>query len=294
VKIRLTLLSFVVAAGAGVALSTPAEATPVRVTNTPLIAVHGWSNAACPGVDARTSMSGLAWFLWNHGEWNRPYEAVRFYQCDVNGQDITNGSLADGNTSIMVLAKQLAWWVYNAYTSKGQTVELFGYSMGGLIVRWALYRESLHDEGYPPSLLVQDAVTVSTPHLGANMGSSCPTTMAQCAEMYPGSALLTELAAPAGQSPQATNGTDWTEMGGGPCDSMPGKSTTGMTGGHRISYYTSAAPCYNHGSYLWDDSVANDTVMAWNQVGWGNTYLSTTTGPHSLALLMKAIDTSAW
>jgi triacylglycerol esterase/lipase EstA (alpha/beta hydrolase family) len=43
--------------------------------------------------------------------------------------------------------------------------------MGGLIVRWARCRQSQPDEGYPPTLLVQDAVTVSTPHLGANIAN---------------------------------------------------------------------------------------------------------------------------
>lgn len=279
----IVLLSLAVAASA---LTSTAYASTARVTMTPIVAVHGISFGTCPAMDSGVSMSGPMWYLWNHGEWGRVYDSISYYKCDVDGTDI--GTAADDNTPIETIAHDLAWYVYNKYSSHGQTVEFVGHSMGGLIIRAALAAFAAHAPAYPPTLLVQDVVTVSSPFAGTDFG--CAATSYQCAEMMPGSAFVKWLAT--NQKPQATNGTDWTLIGGSPCDMVPAASATAMTGSHRWEYYAGVPTCYDHSSYLWDSSTATDAIVGWEPPG--ATRYQGWYAYHSQAAIMMALDSGAW
>ncbi|HJQ43003.1 MAG TPA: hypothetical protein VJ831_07960 [Jatrophihabitantaceae bacterium] len=279
---------------AGVAMLTTVVARPqvsvaaTRDAMAPLVVVHGYSDLSCPGFDVQTAMAGPALFAWNHGEYMRPFVPISYYTCDFNGVDITGGHRATANTDLRVVAKQLAWWVHDNYTVRGHTVELIGHSMGGLIIRYALFKVATHTTGWPSTLLVQDAIGVSTPNAGMVMG--CPTM--QCTQLSIGSALVKELAVPAAQNPQGTGGTDWTMIGGSSCDVVTAASAMAMSGAHRIDYY-SVQPCYHHDDYLWDSDDKLNAVLKYAQPG-ALGYLATRLGPHSLAMIVRATDSSAW
>lgn len=252
----------------------------------PIIAIHGIVFGTCPAMDSGVSMSGPMWYMWNHGERNRPYDAISYYRCDTDGSDI--GAAADNNTSIETIAHDLAWYLYNKYSSRGQTVEIVGHSLGALVARAALQSVAAHNATYPPMLLVQDVVAVSAPFGGADFG--CSTSSYQCREMMPGSAFLNWLAE--NQNPQGTNGTDWTLIGGSPCDVVPAASATAMTGAHRWRYYLGQPNCYDHASYLWDSSTAVDAPVAWS---WpGATQSRYWYAYHSQAAIMMAVDSGSW
>jgi hypothetical protein len=268
------------------AASTIRATSATRVTMTPIVGVHGIVLGSCPAMDSGVSMSGPMWYLWNHGEWGRVYDPISYFKCDVNGTDI--GTAADNNTPIEKIAHDLAWYVYNKYSSHGQSVEMVGHSMGGLIIRAALTSFAAHDPSYPPTLLVQDVVTVSSPFAGTDFG--CATSSYQCREMMPGSGFVTWLAK--NQNPQATNGTDWTLLGGSPCDVVPSASATAMSGSHHWIYYRGTPTCYDHSSYLWDSSAATDAVVGWEPPG-ARSYQSWY-AYHSQAAIMMALDSGSW
>lgn len=271
-------------AGAGAATVPPSRIP--RATMTPIVAIHGIVLGTCPAMDSGTAMSGPIWYMWNNGEWNRPYDAISYFRCDVDGSDI--GTQADNNTPIENIAHDLAWYLYTTYSSHGQTVEIVGHSMGGLIARAALQSFAAHDPTYPPKLLVQDVVTISAAFAGADFG--CATTSYQCREMLPGSPFVTWLAK--NQHPQGSNGTDWTTIGGSPCDLVPGSSSTAMTGSHRWLYYLGTPTCYDHTSYLWDSSTATDEAVRWAPPA--GTHFHSVYAYHSQAAIMLAVDSASW
>ncbi|MFJ2591339.1 esterase/lipase family protein, partial [Streptomyces sp. NPDC087538] len=57
------------------------------------------------------------------------------------------------------------------YSAKGQTVDLVGHSMGGLIIRAALAGYAKGDPTWPDTLYVEDVVTLGTPHKAAWLGA---------------------------------------------------------------------------------------------------------------------------
>lgn len=270
----------------GVTQAATPKAVLQRASMTPIVAIHGIAFGACPAMNSGVSMSGPMWYMWNHGEWNRTYDAISYFKCDVNGTNI--GTNADNNTPIETIAHDLAWYLYSQYSTHGQAVEIIAHSMGGLIARAALESFALHTPGYPPTLLIQDVVTVSSPFAGSDFG--CSTTSYQCREMMPGSAFVSWLAK--NQDPQGTNGTDWTLIGGSPCDMVPSASATAMTGAHHWIYYTGTPICYDHTSYLWDSSTAVDAVVGWTPPGVSR-YQSWYAW-HPQAAIMTAVDSGSW
>jgi Putative serine esterase (DUF676) len=154
--------------------------------------------------------------------------------CDVNLTETSRGRFGTQNTSIRELGRRLANNIYNVYSSKGKSIDLMGHSMGGLIIRAALAGYQRHERGWPPLLFVEDAVTLGTPHEGAQGSRLCFTR--QCKDMRPGSGFMNWLAkAP---NPQASGGTDWTLIGASDDGvAPPGTSTSSaMKARHVVTY----------------------------------------------------------
>ncbi|MFD7631847.1 esterase/lipase family protein [Streptomyces sp. NPDC059851] len=93
------------------------------------------------------------------------------------------------------------------YSVKGQTVDVVAHSMGGLIVRAALAGYAQGDPTWPKKLLVEDVVTLGTPHKAAWLGALCLSNL-QCQEMYYPNHAFRRWLGPNLQ--QAQGGTDWT------------------------------------------------------------------------------------
>jgi triacylglycerol esterase/lipase EstA (alpha/beta hydrolase family) len=114
------------------------------------------------------------------------------------------------NTQIEHLAYHLAWTIYDHFSKNGKAVEVVAHSMGGLIVREAIAQFQGGDPDRPPTLLIQDVVTLGTPHHGTGWAYGCSTD--QCYQMRPGSPFLKWMSQIA-RNPQASGGTDWTLVG---------------------------------------------------------------------------------
>jgi len=248
---------------------------------TPVVLVHGYDfTTGCAGVDNAAYWRNTMLEMTLATRANIPAAdvvPVSYYQCDTNGVDIT-GYVAGvsypvvrtpggvyprsgfgTSTPITRISEDLAWFIYNEYTSKGRPVNIVGHSMGGLIARESLRRVQAGDIAMPPSLNVNKVLTVSTPHNGLNF--SCGNT-GQCSEMREGSAFITSLQSNA--APQGINGTSWWAMGSAgtgvgnglasKCDFVPTNSAIAV-GGVDLVY---TKPCYQHTVYLSDRSYRLD------------------------------------
>lgn len=267
----------------------------------PILLVHGYALATgCAGGNVRLYWSGLTSDLVASGSTN-PVVPLSYYQCDTNGTNIdapsrvnkyfASASDASGyskDTDLRHLAYVLAWYVYDTYTSKGQTVDLVGHSMGGLMIRWALSRVAAHDAAFPPNLKVANVVTISTPYDGAISAvknlAACKDSL-ECKQFEAGSSFLKELAA---SSPLP--GVDWTALGGGDCDLMSAASATDVQPAHRLSW---TQPCYDHNKILFDDSQNLDATATFSNPG-NPTPTTTQSAPHSLAAVLRALQSESW
>jgi hypothetical protein len=221
--------------------------------------------------------------------WNGPFHYVGYYECDSNltsgpfgfdwinrynevghnwelpgwqagegnNGDISNcwkqtafGRLATQDCSINNLAYHLAWYIYRNFSQNGQSVHLIGHSMGGLIIRSALF-ERPRQAVFPPTLLVESAVTVATPHDGIAVPI---TTSVQLRQMQPDSPYLTSLNTVLG--PRGNNGTNWLVIGSWSDDLVSGASATNMCCGgvYKVVYEEPDGP--GHTNYFDDKWVA--------------------------------------
>ncbi|MFI6979065.1 esterase/lipase family protein [Embleya sp. NPDC050154] len=176
-------------------------------TQRPVFFVKGYT----PG-DACGSKWNSAATLFNRSGWEGPLHRVGFYEeddpeCDVRIDPEGKGTV---DTSLKDLGRGLAWKIHDMYSVKGQTVDLVGHSMGGLIIRAALAGYAKGDPTWPDTLYVEDVVTLGTPHKVAWMGAGCLANL-QCREMYYPRGAFRSWLGP--KLHQAQGGTDWTLVG---------------------------------------------------------------------------------
>lgn len=290
-------------AGDGTAAGSGPKATPV-------VFVHGYSNASCPGNDVTHNIWGGAYLELTNAGWSGPLLPVSYYACDTDGVDVTGygpdapsgatAAITDGsprvrydqNTSIDRLAHDLGWFVYDAYSADRKPVDLVGISMGGLIIRDLLYRVAQHDPRFPPRLLVPRAVTLSTPHLGygttASNVSFCGGHFVECDQFATDSPFIAELGAHAAD-PQGAGGTRWTVVGSSAgCDFVPVQSALGMPDAEQIDYLS---PCYGHAGYLWDFDHADDATTRVDRPG--RAPVTSHDAPRSLSWLVRTLAAAA-
>lgn len=256
----------------------------------------GWKN--CPGADVTRAYWGDAILKFFEVGWQAHVLPLSFYQCDSDGVDmtgygprvpagatpaVTSGSprvAYTSDTPMRRLAHDLAWFVYDQFSKQGTPVDLVGFSMGGLLIRYAIYRVAARDPEFPSLLDVPRAVTIASPHAGLPDASVCGPTL-QCRAMVRGSAFMTDLVKHA-LDPQGSHGTAWTVAGSGSkCDLVPAWSALGMPAARRVRYIK---PCYAHGDYLWDYSDASDASMQVT-VPFASSADTITNGPHLLRWL---------
>ena len=154
----------------------------------------------------------------------------------TQAQNHPNGHHSN-QTSIEHLAYHLAWYVYDAFSSRNVAIDVMGYSMGGLITRYAIDKVQRQDPDFPPYLLVEDVVSVATPHKGLNPYTRdwCSTLIYECVQLNQGSSFLNALNQGAG-NPQARNGTDWTNLGSYADLIVNTESAIAMNAAHKLVY----------------------------------------------------------
>jgi hypothetical protein len=140
-------------------------------------------------------------WLGHHGRHDRHY---------ASGHDGEGGHTAD--TDIRHLGYHLAWTISSHHARSGRNVDVVAHSMGGLMVRYALAQVERGHDRFPPRLLVEDVVTMGTPHGGSRWYAICG--RLQCGQMRAGSEFLVWLERN-GWEPDGRGGTDWSTFGSG-------------------------------------------------------------------------------
>lgn len=267
--------------------------------NTPVVYVHGYDPDGS-GYDCSNLWGNMTGFMTSHG-FTGPQVTAKYYWDDRNcGVDLNNfgnqntyypGGTVNGgdsqNTDIRHIAYQFAWYVYNNYTSKGQNIGAVGWSMGGLIIRDAMYRVAAHDPNFPPSLLISNVVNFGTPHNGANIAQLCKSSNIECTEMTPNSTFLNDLNAN-GQNPQGSGGTDWSIMGSDADGVVADDSATFMTANHKVRY--AASDLINHLDYMNETQTTNNASLSYSDNG--SPYTSTSTGQWPVLRAQMALSGS--
>lgn len=304
-SITAVAVALIVAAGCSGRSGTIGPKPLGKLPDTPVVLVHGYNPASCPGVDATHAVWGAAYLQLKKAGWKAPLLPVSYYACDTYGVDITGyGPTApvgatstvtpgvprthyDQNTSIDQLAHDLGWFVYDTYTRDGTPVDLVAVSMGGLIVRDLLYRVAHHDPNFPPKVMVTRAVTFSTPYAGyggTGPSSICKVDTLECQQFAVGSALMSELNSDS-QPPQGDGGTTWAVAGSSTgCDFVPTSSSLALAGATRVDYHV---PCYTHSSYLYDTNPDSNATAEITQPDGSKS--STDAALHSLSWLVTTL-----
>jgi triacylglycerol esterase/lipase EstA (alpha/beta hydrolase family) len=263
------------------AVAVPAD------TNRPVLFVHGYEAWGCPASNGGETFAPMIDFLRQRG-WRQDMVTVGYYSCDVDMSDNVAAyggrqAVLDRDTDLRDLAHRLAWMIWSRYSSKGVGVDIVAHSMGGLIVRWMLYRAQAHERDYPPALLVRSVVTIATPHAGAPFAAFCATE--QCQEMAPGSAFLAELSRNA-QAPNGSGGTVWNLVASTSDHIVPADSAVAMAAPHLIVY---GLPGYGHNDYLFDGATSADAHVTYLDPG-GSGWQSSAAGQHALAWTARALE----
>ncbi len=282
----------------------------VASTSWPVIFVHGFSQQSKS--DCNGSWGTAKSYLQSNG-WHGSIIKVGYYggdtNCDValgnyagNCTGYYAGNQGTNNESIRHIACELAWYIWDNFTQYGRNVQLVGHSMGGLIIRWALYATPF-DPNLPPYIGVQDVVTFATPHAGIPVAGAAFFICFECLqaqEMRNNNAFMVELTN-YGQNPQGAGwGTDWSIYGSS-CESWynifdPGvdwHSSLGMYSEHKVEFLN--PPCYDHGGYLPDTSNSDNLTVHWSSNSGSDAVGNTSaTWAHSLHAMLMALSSASY
>ena len=282
---RLLLATITIALGVVIG----GDRASATTSTTDVVFVHGYGGCQ----DARLAGMGviLGQYYWHHAPMSSLH-AVEYYGCDTDGESIIEyGPNSAGYypspdknahaTDIRHFSYELAWWLWDNFTSRGKPVDLVGHSMGGLVVTFALQRVAARDPLFPPYLTVPSVVTVSSPFKGAP-GFTCPGIDKECNEMLPGSEFSNAVMAAGAVQPgeTASSTTTWTLIGSVGCDLVAASSTLSLPHANMVVDY--AKPCYTHTSYLTDYATAVDALVTIN----GAAHVGT---PHALWLITSQL-----
>jgi len=219
-------LAATLALAAGVATAQPqvASANLAPQLNQTILFVHGFSLSQ--STDCNGDFSQMMSWMRSMGFTGSMVKVGYYYgdsNCDVNLHNF--GSFGDTDTWKNIAAA-FSHYVYNTYTSHGISVDVVGYSMGGLVDRGAVYGAASGASGFSPPIDVSDTVTLGTPFNGAAWYvNACG--WQQCQSMAQGSTDLNWLNQ--NGNPQGVSGTTWTNFGSHNDDVVPWQSAIHMS-----------------------------------------------------------------
>ncbi|MFI9557753.1 DUF3472 domain-containing protein [Nonomuraea endophytica] len=195
-------------------------------TNTLVVSRYYADDTSCDNTARREPLASVNIGSYgSHDEW--------YPSGHVERDGVIVGHSTDAR--IRHLAYHWAWMVYERYTRDLHPIKAVGHSMGGLIIRAAIKEVQAGNPVFPPRLIVEDVVTLGTPHSGAGFANSCALTHEQCRDLRPDSDFLNDLAAN-GKNPQGDGRTEWTAIGSHDDDLVTPGSATNMSALEEIQY----------------------------------------------------------
>ena len=247
------------------------------------LASWGWDAGSLVDTKYYVGDSSCDQSIDHHGSHNRHKGNNRWWTFGFNHSYIDTGS-HNHDTPIEHVGYHLAWYIYDHYTSQGQPIDVVAHSMGGVVIRYALTKLEQQHSDFPPELLIEDVVTLETPHDGGYLSILCGWST-QCLELFPGSSFISGLS----ENPQASAGTDWTTIGSYWDPLVPHDSADGMSGAaHRLTY---SWPIYEHILPLWDTSLTTDAQFDLSEAG--QAWQRVNNGPRSVHKIALALSSSA-
>lgn len=180
-----------------------------------MLLVHGYGKST-KGKDCNDDQwrNALAYYERFGGRPRSSMTTIGYYPGDRRRCDAMIG---DGNASnarpIQDIARDLAIYIDQNYTSHGRSVDIVAHSMGGLVSRVALLGSAQGWKGFPRrKLRVGNVVTLGTPHRGVRNGGKRKTW--QWKQMNRGSGFIKALHEPGRRLGKAwARGTDWSFVG---------------------------------------------------------------------------------
>jgi len=254
---------FVTAVGTNVpaAHTTGRVSMPSHPQGKPLLLTHGFEFLSRS--KAKRSWSDMTNALRDWG-WCGPIETVAFYEKDedftvsVDGhgdhlEHFQGGDHRDhsASTDVRHIAYHWAWMVHDLFTMHGESVELVGHSMGGLIIRYALARVHAGDREFPKRLAIENVISLGSPHQGTRSWRArlCRVFLKkQCRQLRPGSDFIEWLRVHA-QDPGQLGGVDWTTIGSRDDRVVkPHDSMLAINAMHKVMYLDESA--IGHSDYM--------------------------------------------
>jgi pimeloyl-ACP methyl ester carboxylesterase len=179
----------------------------------PILFVHGF-NPFGIAEDCKLDWSNMEANLTAQG-FTGLMKTVGYYSYDTNCDALTS-TKSNMLWTIQELSTSVAWYIYNTYSSQNTQVDVVAHSMGGIIIRYALYRISQGDVNFPPFLKINHVTTIASPFEGyAIISEACHIVAINtpCWQMAPYSPFITDLNVPAAETPQGADGTVWASVG---------------------------------------------------------------------------------
>ncbi len=228
----------------------------------PVLLVHGWS--ATGGTSCSSTFDRTISQLRGEG-FTGPFVKVGFYTGDTGcSMSLRSWGSFENGSSWKDLSKAFSKYVSATYTSKGIPVDVIGYSMGGNIVRGAVYGASIGESGFSAPIQVEDAVTLGAPHAGAAWYSTA-CLWGQCSTLKPGASDIQWLNR--NLDPQGAGGTEWTVVGsdGDAVTPLASALYMGLAPERRIAL--SGVPHTGSDNYLGRTGVVHDAGVSLAEPG---------------------------
>lgn len=221
------------------------------------------------------------------GDYLYSYEQAHHHCTSYPDTDRSNDGTWDEDDRHV--ACELAWYIWDNFTQSGTPVNIVAHSLGGVFIKWALFKSSAknHDGHFPPYLYVHQVVTISSPLNGVVPGGDVPV-CGICWQIHeivqgvvPG--IWGELTSADAKAAQGAGGTNWTmegqANGGLNCDHTGDSAFQGINYGLKIDYSNPVwqnnpnlqEACqfppivgqwyYGHGTYLVDTSTTSNVPV---------------------------------
>lgn len=278
-----------------------------------VILIHGWNANSSQSCNEGPEFGDIETYFHNNGI---PItQSVKFYNADYNcdypiqeqsshctGWYDSGSNDGTVNEDIRHTTCLLAWYIYSYYNASGHTVEVVAHSMGGVLIRQAMF-DTPYVTQFPPILQISDVVTAGAPQQGilsvsawlTVFAASCASPCVELEQLQDNNPLMVNLNSASfrngfGLNPQGANGgTDWTNMSsaqdpvmyaaGGTGINGAGPQTMGcnydncsimaegwMPGAKHFIGYPGPNPNYDHGGYLTDSNTTWNARMRFTAI----------------------------